>query len=76
MFMNIYLSNYERIQIMTSTFLFLVLILLFRPMILGLVPNNKYIVVFTLLFFIWYSFSLGLTNMVNYNKVKKNLEVN
>ena len=40
-----YLSQYEKIQIMTSTFLFLILLLLFRPMILGLVPKNLDIIV-------------------------------
>ena len=76
MFMNIYLSQYEKIQIMTTTFLFLIFILLFRPMIIGQVPKNLEIIVFTLIFFVWYSLSLALTNGLSYNKVKKNLTVN
>lgn len=70
-----YLSNYERIQIMTSTFIFLVLFLLFRTMILGYIPNSLHIIVMTLLFFIWYSLSLAFTNAISFNRVKKNLKV-
>ena len=76
MFLKMYLSHYEKIQIMTSTFLFLILILLFRPMIIGLVPKNLNIIVMTLLFFVWYSLSQALTNALAYNKVKKKLTVN
>jgi len=76
MYFNIYLSNYERIKVITSTFIFLIMILLIKPMILGKIPNTKQVIVFTLLFFIWYSLSLGLTNGVSYNKVKKDLKVN
>ena len=76
MVFNMYLSKYEKIQIMTSTFLFLILILLFRPMIIGLVPKNLNIIVMTLLFFVWYSLSQAITNGLSYNKVKKNLKVN
>ena len=47
-----YLSNYERMQIMTSTFLFLILILLIKPMILGYTPKSIHIVAFTMLFFV------------------------
>ena len=76
MFFNMYLSQYEKIQIMTSTFLFLILILLFRLMIIGLVPKNLNIIVMTLLFFVWYSLSQSITNALSYNKVKKKLTVN
>ena len=76
MFLNIYLSQYEKIKIMTSTFLFLILILIFRPMILGDVPSNLNIITMTLLFFVWYSLSLGFTNSISYTKIKKNLSVN
>ena len=76
MFLNIYLSQYEKIKIMTSTFLFLILILLFRPMIMGMVPKGLDIIVMTLLFFVWYSLSQAFTNSLTYNKTKKNLAVN
>ena len=76
MFLNIYLSQYEKIKIMTSTFLFLILILLFRPMIMGIVPKNLDIIVMTLLFFVWYSLSQALTNSLLYDKTKKKLIVN
>ena len=70
-----YLSNYERMQIMTSTFLFLILILLIKPMILGYIPKSIHIVAFTMLFFVWYSLSMALTNAISYNRIKKNLKV-
>ena len=60
---------------MKSSFLFLILLLLFRPMILGLVPKNLDIIVMTLLFFVWYSLSQSITNALAYNKVKKKLTV-
>ena len=62
--------------IMTSTFLFLILILLFRPMIIGLVPKNLNIIVMTLLFFVWFSLSQSITNALSYNKVKNKLIIN
>ena len=70
-----YLSNYERMQIMTSTFLFLILILLIKPMILGYTPKSIHIVALTMLFFIWYSLSTALTNAISYNRIKKKLKV-
>ena len=71
MFFNMYLSRYEKIQIMTSTFLFLILILLFRPMIIGLVPKNLNIIVMTLLFFVWFSLSQTITMKAIENPIKK-----
>ena len=74
--MILYLSKYQKIEITVITISTILLILLFRPIILGYNPDSKQIIVYGLLIFIWLGLSKIFTNLITNTHIKNQLNFN
>jgi hypothetical protein len=64
-----YLSHIQKIDITTTTLLFCIFIGFLRPLILGDYLNSQVIIAYTLMFFIWYGYTILYSNAFNYDSV-------
>jgi hypothetical protein len=68
-----YLTNLQKIDISVTTFMFCLFIGFLRPLILNLEINSRNIIAYTLIFFVWYGFTLIFSNAFNYEYVYNKL---
>ena len=68
-----YLSDLQKIDITTTTLLFCIFIGFLRPLILGDELNTHYIIAITLMFFVWYGYTILFSNAFNYDNVYNKL---
>ena len=64
-----YLSHIQKIDITTTTLLFCIFIGFLRPLILGDPLYTQSIIAYTLMFFVWYGYTILYSNAFNYDSV-------
>ena len=68
-----YLSHIQKIDITTTTLLFCIFIGFLRPLILGEMLNTSNIIAYTVMFFVWYGYTILYSNAFNYDNVYNKL---
>jgi hypothetical protein len=68
-----YLSDIQKIDITTTTLLFCIFIGFLRPLILGDPFSAQIIMAYTIMFFVWYGYTILYSNAFNYDNVYNKL---
>ncbi len=61
-----YLSSLQKTEIAIVTFMYCLLIGFMRPLLLNIELNSRDIIAYTLIFFVWYGFTMMFSNAYTY----------